>query len=165
MDQDKFMARAIEIAATAAGEAGALPYGAVVVKDGVIVGEGLNRAAKLFDPTSHGEVEAIRDACRRLGSTDLSGAIMYTSAEPCSMCVATMILANMAKLVYAADWQDSNAFMTALSASNPSVKRRYTTVELREQVGRPPEARDMPAEQMGQAAARAVLDAFAASRR
>ena len=52
---------------------GARPYGAVVVKDGKIVGEGLNQSAKKFDPTSHGEVEAVRDACRNLKTTDLSG--------------------------------------------------------------------------------------------
>lgn len=165
MADEKFMARAIEIAATAKDEAGALPYGAVVVKDGEIVGEGLNRAATIFDPTSHGEVEAIRDACKRLETTDLTGADMYTTAEPCSMCVATMILANMDRLVYAADWKDSTAFMRALAGDNPTLKRRYTTVELRAQVGQPPEARDMPAERMGQAEAVAVFRDFAAARK
>ncbi len=165
MNEQDFMARAIEIAASASSEAGALPYGAVVVLDGKIVGEGLNRAAALHDPTSHGEVEAIRDACKRLGTTDLSGADMYTFAEPCSMCVATMILANMARLVYAADWRDSTRFMQALSGDNATLKRRYTTVELREQVGRAPEDRDMATARVGVEAANAMLDAYAADRR
>lgn len=164
MDREDFMARAIEIAASAANEEGALPYGAVVVLNGEIVGEGLNRAVALHDPTSHGEVEAIRDACKRLGATDLSGAEMYTSAEPCSMCVATMILANMARLVFAADWRDSTRFMAAMAGDNPTAKRRYTTVELRDQVSRAPEDRDMPAERMGVQAANAMLDAYAANR-
>lgn len=164
MDREDFMARAIEIAASASGEPGALPYGAVVVLNGEIVGEGLNRAAALHDPTSHGEVEAIRDACKRLGTTDLTGAEMYTSAEPCSMCVTTMILANMARLVYAADWRDSTRFMQALAGDNPTVKRCYTTVELREQVSRAPEDRDMPAERVGAEEANAMLDRFIAER-
>lgn len=162
---DKFMRRALEISATAKDEAGALPYGAVVVKDGEIVGEGLNRAGALHDPTSHGEVEAIRDACKRLGTTDLSGAVMYTAAEPCAMCVATMLLANMEKLVYAADRDQSGAFMAGLAEQNPSLRRRYSATALREQVGRPPEARDMPAERQGEAEAAEVFKAFAASRK
>ena len=164
MTVDQFMRRALEIAATAKDDPGALPYGAVVVRDGEIIGEGLNRAPGLHVPTSHGEVEAIRDACRRLGTTDLSGATMYTTAEPCSLCVAAMILANMAKLVYAADWRDSAALMAGLAEKSPDLRRRYNTVELRDQVGRAPEARDMPAEQMGQAEARDILAAFAQAR-
>ena len=96
MYDEKFMRRAIELSAQALDSAGARPYGAVVVKDGKIVGEGLNQSAKNFDPTSHGEVEAIRDACRNLKTTDLSGADLYTSCEPCSVCVATMIMAGIA---------------------------------------------------------------------
>jgi guanine deaminase len=165
LDREAFMNRAIEIAASAAEENGALPYGAVVVKDGEIVGEGLNRAMALHDPTSHGEVEAIRDACRRLGTTDLTGAEMYTSAEPCSMCVATMILANMERLVYAADWQDSTAFMVALAGDNATLKRRYTTVELRQQVSLPPKDRDMASERMGVDAANAMLRDYVKARK
>jgi len=164
MTVDRFMARALEISATAKDIPGALPYGAVVVKDGEIVGEGLNRAAAIHDPTSHGEVEAIRDACMRLGATDLSGAVMYTTAEPCAMCVATMLLSNMSKLVFAAGADDSGAFMAALAGKNPTLKRRYTTVQLREQVGRAPEDRDMPAERMGQAESVAIFEAFAAAK-
>ena len=85
MYDEKFMRRAIELSAQALETPGARPYGAVVVKDGRIVGEGLNQSAKNFDPTSHGEVEAIRDACRNLKTTDLSGADLYTSCEPCSV--------------------------------------------------------------------------------
>ena len=95
MYDEKFMRRAIELSAQALDTPGARPYGAVVVKDGKIVGEGLNQSAKNFDPTSHGEVEAVRDACRNLKTTDLSGAELYTSCEPCSVCVATMIMAGI----------------------------------------------------------------------
>ncbi|MFP6771269.1 MAG: nucleoside deaminase, partial [Alphaproteobacteria bacterium] len=107
---EKFMARAIEIAAESIDTPGTLPYGAVVVKDGEIIGEGLNRADGTFDPTSHGEVEAIRDACRKLSVTNLGGADMYTSGEPCSMCVATMYQAGIKRLFYAGAASDSAAF-------------------------------------------------------
>ena len=86
MYDEKFMRRAIELSAQALEKPGARPYAAVIVKDGKIVGEGLNQSTGHFDPTSHGEVEAIRDACRNLKTLDLSGCDLYTSAEPCSMC-------------------------------------------------------------------------------
>jgi tRNA(Arg) A34 adenosine deaminase TadA len=95
---ETFMQRALEIARESLDEPGALPYAAVIVKDGRIVGEGLNRANGRCDPTSHGEVEAIRDACAKLGTLDLSGCDLYTTAEPCSMCVATMYLSGIARL-------------------------------------------------------------------
>ena len=157
------MNRALEIAATAADEPGALPYAAVVVLDGNIVGEGLNRAMALFEPTSHGEIEAIRDACKRLGTTNLNGAIMYTTAEPCSMCVATMLLAGIEKLVYAADAEDSAAFMAKLAAKNPTVRRRFSMAQLREQVVLPVDARPhMPVWREGQGESVAIFANFAA---
>ena len=91
MTDKDFMEHAIGLSRRALEESGAEPFGAVVVKDGAIVGEGLNRAAFLFDPTSHGEVEAIRDACRKLRCTDLSGCDLYTSCEPCALCVAAIV--------------------------------------------------------------------------
>lgn len=162
---DKFMQRALDIAATAQHQSGILPYAAVVVLDEKIIGEGINQAPRLFDPTSHGEVEAIKDACKRLETTDLSGAVIYTTAEPCSMCVATMILTNISKLVYAADWKDSTAFMNELAAEQPSLKRRYNLVQLREQVAKPPEGRDMPTLRMGQREAVSIFKSFANSRK
>jgi guanine deaminase len=162
MSERDMMARAVTIAATAIDEPGALPYGAVVALDGKIVGEGLNRAMALHDPTSHGEVEAIRDACRNLGTTDLTGAIMYTTAEPCSMCVATMLLCGFAGLYYAADADDSRTLMAALAAKNPSARRRFSMAELREEVGKPAEQRQMPVARMGVEETRAVFAAFAA---
>ena len=101
-----FMARAIEIARTAMLENGAAPFGAVVVRDGEIVGEGVNNVVNHHDPTSHGEVEAIRDAGRRTGSWDLSGCELYTSCEPCEMCVAAMYWARIDRFYYAATLTD-----------------------------------------------------------
>jgi len=71
----KYMQQALDIARRSYHLPGTLPFGAIIVKNDKIVGEGLNRTYELFDPTSHGEIEAIRDACRRLQKTDLSGCI------------------------------------------------------------------------------------------
>ncbi len=78
--------RAIELSRTGmlAREGG--PFGAVVVRDGAVIGEGWNRVTSTADPTAHAEVVAIRDACRRVGSFELDGAVVYASCEPCPMC-------------------------------------------------------------------------------
>src|SRR5258705_8268951 len=107
MYDEQFMRRTIELSTQALDTPGVRPYGAVVVKDGEIVGEGLNEAAKKFDPTSHGEVEAVRDACRNLKTTDLSGCELYTSCEPCSVCVATMIMAGISRMYYCASLEQT----------------------------------------------------------
>ena len=99
MYEERFMRRAIELSKSALTTPGTKPFGGVVVKDGEIVGEGLNHSLEHFDPTSHGEVEAIRDACRRLRTLDLTGAHMYASTEPCALCVAAMVLTGFAQAV------------------------------------------------------------------
>ena len=143
-----FMARAIELARKSIDTPGTLPYGAVVVKNGEIIGEGLNRADSTFDPISQGEVNAIRDACRRLSVTNLDGADMYTTAAPCSMCVAVMYQAGLTRMFYAGAASDRAAFFGRLAAHDPKWARKITNQELREQVGLPINQRSMPAEQM-----------------
>jgi guanine deaminase len=145
---EKFMARAIEIARESIDKPGTLPYGAVIVRDGEIIGEGLNRATAVSDPTSHGEVEAIRDACRRLGTTSLAGADLYTSGEPCSMCVATMYLCGIKHFFYAGAAKDSADFFARLADHDPKWARRLLGDKLRLQVGLPLEQREMTAEQL-----------------
>ncbi|QDJ09412.1 Guanine deaminase [Roseomonas mucosa] len=81
-------------------ETGGGPFGAVIVKDGRIVGEGANRVVPDGDPTAHAEVTAIRDACRRLGTHDLSGAVLYTSCEPCPMCLSATWWARIGEIAY-----------------------------------------------------------------
>ena len=157
---EKFMARAIEIAAESINAPGTLPYGAVVVMDGEIVGEGLNRAGATCDPTSHGEVEAIRDACSRLSVISLKGADLYTSGEPCSMCVATMYQVGLARMFYAGAASDSNNFFGRLTEHDPKWARAMSNQELREQVGLPIEQRSMPATQMMVTDMAAVFEAF-----
>lgn len=76
------------------------PFGAVIVKDGVIIGRGHNEVIKNNDPTCHAEMQAIRDACKNVGSYDLSGCILYTSAEPCPMCLGAIIWSNIKTMFY-----------------------------------------------------------------
>lgn len=139
MYDEKFMRRAIELSAQALDTPGMRPYGAVVVMEGKVVGEGVNEAAKKFDPTSHGEVEAIRDACRDLQTTDLSGADLYTSCEPCSVCVATMLMTGISRMYYGASLEQSGRIVP-----RPKIPPRAELV--RAQVGLPVDQREMPAE-------------------
>ena len=81
-----------------AGEAGEVPIGAVIVKDGIIVGRGRNCVETTGDPTNHAEILAIKDACRALGAWRLSGCDMYVTLEPCSMCAGAIVLARIERL-------------------------------------------------------------------
>lgn len=114
MYNEDFMRRAIEISAQALTTPGTEPFGAVIVKDGKIVGEGINRSKMNHDPTSHGETEAIRDACRNLGTVDLRGCELYSSCEPCALCVAAMNIAGISALYYAADKGQAGAALGGL---------------------------------------------------
>lgn len=156
MDDTAFLARAIEISRRALTEPGLRPFGAVVVKDGRIVGEGVNQADAKADPTSHGEIEAIRDACARLGTWDLTGTALYTSCEPCPMCVATMHIARIERVVYAASAQDSREVFAA--GGRPGVS---ASLDLPRQVAMPIHERRMPASQALRDESVAVLQAFA----
>src|SRR6185369_18064164 len=83
----RFMRRAIALARRGMNARDGGPFGAVVVRDGAIVGEGWNRVIATLDPTAHGEIVAIRAACRRLATFRLRGAALYTTGEPCPMCL------------------------------------------------------------------------------
>jgi tRNA(Arg) A34 adenosine deaminase TadA len=99
-EEDKqFMQRAIDLAKEGMAKGAGGPFGAVVVKDGKIVGEGYNRVTSTNDPTAHAEVTAIRDACSNLGTFQLDDCTIYTSCEPCPMCLGAMYWARP-KLVY-----------------------------------------------------------------
>lgn len=108
MTQDAaYMRRAIELARehSGAGEGG--PFGAVVVKDGRIVGEGWNRVTSTNDPTAHAEIVAIRRACAALGTFDLTGATVFTSCEPCPMCLGAILWSRASRMCYAATRHDA----------------------------------------------------------
>ena len=107
MEKINYMKLAVEEAREGIrnGEGG--PFGSVIVKDGEIVGRGHNQVLKNNDPTCHGEVCAIRDACSRLGTYDLSGCIIYTTGEPCHMCLCACMWANIEKIYYGCTIEDN----------------------------------------------------------
>ncbi|MEO8811163.1 MAG: tRNA adenosine(34) deaminase TadA [Rhodanobacter sp.] len=98
----QFMQRALQLAAHARDVEGEVPVGAVLVHGGAIVGEGWNRNITLHDPTAHAEIMAMRAAGSRLANHRLSGATLYVTLEPCSMCAMAMIHARLGRVVYAA---------------------------------------------------------------
>lgn len=95
------MRRALELAARAEVD-GEVPVGAVLVKDGEIVGEGWNRPIGESDPTAHAEIDALRNAAARLGNYRLPGTTLYATLEPCAMCAGAIVHARVARLVFAA---------------------------------------------------------------
>lgn len=107
MDNEKYMRLAIEKSIESV-ENGGGPFGAVVVKDGEVVSVASNSVTIDNDPTAHAEVNAIRQACRKLGTFDLSGCEIYASCEPCPMCLASIYWARIDKLYYANTKSDAD---------------------------------------------------------
>ena len=101
-----WLARAIELAVDNVA-AGGGPFGALVVRDGEVLAEGQNRVTRDLDPTAHAEVQAIRAACRAAGDFALPGATLYTSCEPCPLCLSAALWARVDRIVYAADRDDA----------------------------------------------------------
>lgn len=147
---ESFMRRAIEISRDKMRADGSAPFGCVIVKDGVIVGEGVNNVINNHDATSHGEVEAIRDAGRNLETWDLSGCDLYTTCEPCEMCVASMFWAKISRLYYANTLKDCADIGFKLEPLTNMVRS-----DLHE--------RSLPAERLLPTEAREVLDEWADS--
>ena len=104
---DAFMRRAIALADASVETLEGGPFGAVIVRDGRIVGEGANRVTTDHDPTAHAEVVAIRHACRTLSTFSLEGCVIYTSCEPCPMCLAAIYWARLSGIVYGNTRQDA----------------------------------------------------------
>ena len=98
--KNKFMLRAIELSIKSANEIGG-PFGCVVVKDNMIVAEGSNKVTFSNDPTAHAEIVAIRDACKKLNTFNLSGCDIYASCEPCPMCLSEIYWSHIDKIYYA----------------------------------------------------------------
>lgn len=84
------------------------PFGCIIVKDGAIIGRGHNQVVLRKDPTCHGEMMAIRDACRNLDTFDLSGCELYTTGQPCPMCWGAILWANIAKIFYGCNVSDTD---------------------------------------------------------
>ncbi len=141
--------RAIELsrAGMEAGEGG--PFGACVVLDGRVIGEGWNRVTSTADPTAHAEVVAIRRACQQVGSFELPGASVYASCEPCPMCWGAIHWARCARVVFAND-------ATAAAAI------AFDDARLVDELRRPFDQRSVEAVHAPSPAAKAVFDDWAA---
>jgi len=103
-----FMRRAIALSREMLARGGG-PFGALIVKDGAVLAEGANRVTVANDPTAHAEVVAIREACAKLGSFTLAGCEVYTSCEPCPMCLAAIYWARIERIYYANQRTDAAA--------------------------------------------------------
>jgi guanine deaminase len=108
-EEQKFLERAIELSNKGMSSLQGGPFGCVVVKDGEIVGEGCNQVTTTNDPTAHAEVVAIRDACKRLGTFQLIGCDIYTSCEPCPMCLGAIYWARPNRVIFANTKSDAAA--------------------------------------------------------
>jgi guanine deaminase len=107
--EEKFMQRAIELAIENVRSGRGGPFGAVIAKDGAVIAEGTNSVTSSNDPTAHAEVNAIREACRKLGNFQLDGCELYTSCEPCPMCLGAIYWARPARVFYGASAGDAAA--------------------------------------------------------
>ena len=101
--QDEVFMRHALLLARRAEAMGEVPVGAVIVRDGRVLGEGWNRPINGHDPTAHAEIVALRDAARRIGNYRLTGSTLYVTLEPCVMCAGAIVHARVARLVFGAD--------------------------------------------------------------
>ncbi len=143
------MQRAIEIARAGMQRKAGGPFGAVVVKDGIIVGEGSNCVTSKNDPTAHAEIQAIRYACEKLGTFSLDGATLYTTCEPCPMCYAAIFWARVDKVIYASD-------------RTGAARAGFDDKVLWEDIARPWEERQLVSSKVPDAAANALFDEWLA---
>ena len=100
ISKNKFMLRAIELSISSANATGG-PFGCVIVKDDKIIAEGSNKVTFSNDPTAHAEIVAIREACKKLNTFNLSGCDLYASCEPCPMCLSAIYWSHIEKVYYA----------------------------------------------------------------
>jgi len=128
MDDESLMREALALAEEAA-RAGEVPVGAVVVKDGEVVGRGWNRPIGTSDPTAHAEIVAMREAAARLGNYRLVGCALYVTLEPCAMCVGAMLHARLARVVYGAPDPKTGACGGAIALSAEARLNHHTAFE------------------------------------
>lgn len=149
MNEDKlrFMQRAIELSAIGMQSDKGGPFGCVIVKDGKIIAEGYNQVTSTNDPTAHAEVVAIRNACEQLKSFQLDGCELYTSCEPCPMCLGAIYWARPEKVYYANTRED---------AANIGFDDSFIYDELTAEI----KDRKIPMLPLGRAEARTVFEAW-----
>ncbi|HTV21389.1 MAG TPA: nucleoside deaminase [Polyangiaceae bacterium] len=137
--QQRYLERAIELAAVGMAQGGGGPFGAVVVRGDQIVAEGFNQVTGSHDPTAHAEVSAIRSACKALATFTLQGCEIYSSCEPCPMCLSAIYWARLDRLYYAATRTDAaeigfdDAFLYTELTLDPAERRLPSVHALREQ--------------------------------
>src|SRR5882757_1474881 len=105
---NRFLLHAIELAVENVRRGGG-PFGALVVKDGIVIATGANQVTRTHDPTAHAEIVAIREACRVLGDFQLDGCDVYSSCEPCPMCLGALYWARPARIFFAASHEEAAA--------------------------------------------------------
>jgi len=104
--KNEFMKRAIELSLESINKGGG-PFGSVIVKDNKIIAEGSNKVTLINDPTAHGEIVAIRDACKKINNFSLNGCELYSTCEPCPMCLSAIYWARIDKIYYANTRKDA----------------------------------------------------------
>lgn len=136
MMKEELMRRAIELSENSVRNGGG-PFGAVIAKDGEIVAEGSNNVTIDNDPTAHAEICTIRKACQKLNTFDLSGCVIYTSCEPCPMCLGAIYWAHLDKIYYANDRNDAGKigfdddFIYEEIALEPQCRKKPSEILLR----------------------------------
>ena len=143
----RFMQMAIKLATENVISGAGGPFGAVIVRDGVVIATGVNQVTATHDPTAHAEVTAIRNACRELKTFELKGTEIYSSCEPCPMCLAAILWARCERLYFG---------NTAADAASAGFDDSY----FYEQVRRGVDERDLPTENMMRTEAQASFRAW-----
>jgi tRNA(Arg) A34 adenosine deaminase TadA len=148
LDDQRHLARAIELSREHMEEGAGGPFGAVIVRDGKVLAEGWNQVTSANDPTAHAEVTAIRRACQAVGDFALEGATLYTSCEPCPMCLASAYWARVGRIVYANTRQDAAAI-------------GFDDSLIYDEIPKPLSERLIPMDHLPSLEAKAVFDAWA----
>jgi tRNA(Arg) A34 adenosine deaminase TadA len=145
--QEDFLREAIRLSQHAVEMGAGGPFGALIVRQGAIVSRGWNRVTSTSDPTAHAEIVAIREACRSLATFSLAGCEIYSSCEPCPMCLGAIHWARLERLWYAASRQDAAA-------------AGFDDRQMYEQFTLPPDQRRLPIQQALRAEAQVAFQAW-----
>ena len=145
MDNDKLMTAAAQLALNKMRAQAGGPFGAVICRDGEVIAEGWNQVTSSNDPTAHAEIVAIRRACQHLGSFNLSGCSIYTSCEPCPMCLAAIYWARIDKIYYA-------------NSKEQAASIGFDDEFLYQEITLPPQQRSLPTEQIPSPIAQQAFD-------
>jgi guanine deaminase len=148
LEDQRHLARAVQLSREHMEEGAGGPFGSVVVRDGRVLAEGWNQVTSAKDPTAHAEVTAIRRACQEVGDFSLEGATLYTSCEPCPMCLASAYWARVSRIVYANTRQDA-------------AEIGFDDSLIYDEIPKPISERIIPMDHLPSLEAKAVFDAWA----